>query len=88
MPKKIYRDKVTKQRLQQQDSETDHHTISRKRSKSIGMKSWSTKDDVCSTLKLKNDPKPDETKYTYQIKPKKTSVSIPEKKKGTQLKYC
>ena len=52
------------------------------------MKSWSTKDDVSTTLKLKNDPKPDETKYTYQIKPKKTNVLIPEKKKGTKLKYC
>jgi hypothetical protein len=77
---------VTKQRLQLQDKETDHHTNTRKRSKSIGMKSWNTKDDVCATLKLKNPPKPDETKYEYQTKPRRNNIAIPEKKK-VKLKF-
>jgi len=83
MPKRIYRDNVTKQRVQKETTESQPGSI--RRSRFIGMK----KGSVSSTkpmMKLKNDAVVDEKKYDYQKEPNHLQVTKTETKKK-QLRY-
>ena len=83
MPKQIYRDNVTKQRVQKETTESQPGSI--RRSRFIGMK----KGPVSSTkpmMKLKNDAVVDKNRYNYQKEQSHLVVTKTETKKK-ELKY-
>jgi len=83
MPKRIYRDNVTKQRVQKETTESQPGSI--RRSRFIGMK----KGSVSSTkpmMKLRNDAVVDEKKYDYQKEQSHLQVTKAETKKK-DLRY-
>ncbi len=83
MPKRIYRDNVTKQRVEKETAASQPESI--RRSRFIGMK----KGPVSSTkpmMKLKNDSVVDENKYNYQKEQSHLQVTKAETKKK-ELKY-
>ena len=83
MPKKIYRDKITKQRVEKEVMPDGRADILR-RPRIIGMKRGrgSTK----PLMKLRNDTVENQNKYEYAEKKRHLDVSRPEVKKK-QLKY-
>ena len=83
MPKRIYRDKVTKQRVEKETTASQPESI--RRSRFIGMK----KGPVSSTkpmMKLKQDRVVDENKYEYPKDQNHLVVTKAETKKK-QLRY-
>lgn len=83
MPKKIYRDKVTKTRIEKEVSPDGTPEMLR-RSRTIGMKRG--KGSTKPMMKLRNDTVENQSKYEYTEKKNHLDVSIPEAKKK-QLKY-
>jgi hypothetical protein len=83
MTKKLYRDKITRQRIEKETTATQPESI--RRSRFIGMK----KGPVSSTkpmMKLKQDRVVDENKYNYQKQQNHLDVTKTETKKK-ELKY-
>jgi hypothetical protein len=83
MPKKIYRDKVTKQRVEK-EVPPDGTPAMLRRSRTIGMKTG--KSSTNPSLKLRNKTVVNEKKYAYVEKQNHLDVTIPDAKKK-QLKY-
>ena len=83
MPKKIYRDAVTKTRVEKEVSPDGRPGMLR-RSRSIGMKNANT--STRPMMKLRNDTVENQSKYEYTEEKSHLDVSIPEAKKK-QLKY-
>lgn len=83
MPKKIYRDKITRQRVEKEVSPEGRPELLR-RSRSIGMKSNTT--STRPMMKLRNDTVENQNKYEYTDKKSHLDVRVPEAKKK-KLKY-
>ena len=83
MPKKIYRDAVTKKRVEKEVSPEGRHELLR-RSRSIGMKTNNT--STLPMMKLRNDTVENHNKYEYADKKSHLDVCVPEAKKK-KLKY-
>jgi hypothetical protein len=83
MPKKIYRDAVTKKRVEKEVSPDGRPELLR-RSRSIGMKTNNT--STRPMMKLRNDTVENHNKYEYADKKSHLDVCVPEAKKK-KLKY-
>lgn len=82
MPKKIYRDKVTKQRVEKEVPRRYTHYAPPFPNNRYERGKGSTK----PMMKLRNDTVENQSKYEYTEKKSHLDVSIPEAKKK-QLKY-
>lgn len=83
MTKKIYRDKVTRQRIEKEVSPEGRPELLR-RSRSIGMKTNNA--STRPMMKLRNDTVENHNKYEYADKKSHLDVCVPEAKKK-KLKY-
>ena len=77
MPKKIYRDKVTRQRVEKEVSPDGRPELLR-RSRSIGMKTNNT--STRPMMKLRNDTVENHNKYEYADK--KSHLDVLQSRKG------
>jgi hypothetical protein len=83
MPKKIYRDQITRQRIEKEVSPEGRPELLR-RSRSIGMKTSNA--STRPMMKLRNDTVENHNKYEYADKKSHLDVCVPEAKKK-KLKY-